>query len=766
MYLSRLFLEKLRKRKQYLLTILLRLFNDDDLKKHVAFRLWRHNAKKLELDYYSRVIQHFVGDILSKLRNKNSQEKLKRISDGFAILCRIKIPYRLGFKAIKSEQNRNIFTKFNNDLSNKRNNHLKSAYNGIRDKEKAYLLLRLFKIPESGRKRILRKFIIRFKDKAMKLARMQSAKMIHRNYRSYHIRVKFDNLNRHIRELLIKLALKHSNIKAFYFNKWQANAHKMFVLRNAKIICDFVDKRFSEWTIRRKWHKMSDLLNLHNGNYQALRLLLRIRKYIAVMRFVKPIKHRFLQNGWELLMNSLKYLFLQLKLKYLFENFDRRLEINSLRYALKKWKNNALRLRGIETSLNKTFKAINTRRIIIGSDTLNSAFLIKKLFSDIPKARAYDFFARLRLMSQYRDRLRKIGDNLLRAKGNLVNQNKEVFANKIYRIYSYILIEKMINNFYRLLSKYSLFFGAQFFDKLKGLLVKGIDFNYNGSRSCSKECPKTTLSFRAHVVNPKQLEMREENKDTYKLLIPYFNEYLLKKMRARKLYAMCKLKDNDRSGRFCKLYKTFSKKRMIPPKIELYEKLKSRSLFIDSYGEHIIRLFKLLKKYYIHKTCMAFIDPSRIYRLLYLIKLSLMHKNIAKQRFIREMIRKWRFSTFVKKMARRKLELMYKNLHLSYLQMANEVFGDEDSVNPSIIKEFERFGNGIGMFVNEDPTAVEEVKYCKGVSKKYIFEPVVIEEKKEVVETEDNHDYYVDQEIEGGTTGKYKSETNKSKKKK
>ena len=48
----------------------------------------------------------------------------------------------------------------------------------------------------------------------------------------------------------------------------------------------------------------------------------------------------------------------------------------------------------------------------------------------------------------------------------------------------------------------------------------------------------------------------------------------------------------------------------------------------------------------------------------------------------------------------------------------------------------------------------------KGVSKKYIFEPVVVDERKEL---DDNNDYYVDQEIEGGTTGKYKSETNRSK---
>ena len=79
-----------------------------------------------------------------------------------------------------------------------------------------------------------------------------------------------------------------------------------------------------------------------------------------------------------------------------------------------------------------------------------------------------------------------------------------------------------------------------------------------------------------------------------------------------------------------------------------------------------------------------------------------MHKKIAKQRFYRELIRKWRFAAFAKKMAKKKLELMYKNLHASYLQMADEFFG-EDNGNPSVIKEFEMFGNNVGMFTGENP---------------------------------------------------------------
>ena len=86
------------------------------------------------------------------------------------------------------------------------------------------------------------------------------------------------------------------------------------------------------------------------------------------------------------------------------------------------------------------------------------------------------------------------------------------------------------------------------------------------------------------------------------------------------------------------------------------------------------------------------------------------------------MIRKWRFISFTKKMARRKLELMYKNLHASYMQMADEIFGD-DEINPSVIKEFEMFGNNVGMFTGQEPEVSEDLnrRYYTTVEKKYVF---------------------------------------------
>ena len=127
------------------------------------------------------------------------------------------------------------------------------------------------------------------------------------------------------------------------------------------------------------------------------------------------------------------------------------------------------------------------------------------------------------------------------------------------------------------------------------------------------------------------------------------------------------------------------------------------------------KLYNLFKTYYIKKLTKSLKETIRIYKILYLLKMIRMHKRISKLRFIREVIRKWRFNLFVQKMARKKMEKMYKNLHVSYLKMVNEVFGDEDEVNPSVIKEFERFGNNLGMFINEEPGDLDNKGYYQSL---------------------------------------------------
>ena len=137
---------------------------------------------------------------------------------------------------------------------------------------------------------------------------------------------------------------------------------------------------------------------------------------------------------------------------------------------------------------------------------------------------------------------------------------------------------------------------------------------------------------------------------------------------------------------------------------------------------HQVKLFRLFRKKYMREIRSKLEKLDRLYKLCYLVDVTQSQKKTTNQRFFQQMIRKWRLIAFTKKMTRRKLELMYKNLHCSYLEMANEIFGD-DEVNPSVIKQFEMFGNNIGMFNTQESEVEEELKKnnYNNVDKRYIF---------------------------------------------
>ena len=103
------------------------------------------------------------------------------------------------------------------------------------------------------------------------------------------------------------------------------------------------------------------------------------------------------------------------------------------------------------------------------------------------------------------------------------------------------------------------------------------------------------------------------------------------------------------------------------------------------------------------------------------MRLTVVSKEIAEKRWIRVLLRKWRFISFSKMISKKKMAFLYKHLHVNYLEMVNDVFGEEEQANPSVIKEFERFGANVGMWENEHPDFVEESNFCKNVQKRFSF---------------------------------------------
>jgi hypothetical protein len=441
-------------------------------------------------------------------------------------------------------------------------------------------------------------------------------------------------------------------------------------------------------------------------------------------------------------------------------------------HYLRKWNNIAKKLKERDDTLEDALKNISERNLLFDTSTINHVFTLKKIIHDLPLLRSKILYNNLRTLYEINKKYKNLGKQLTSSRKDMVDQAKDILLDKLYKLYYYKILEKLFNKISKILMNYKLTHGEYFIKLLKDLLLSGKEFSIEGKNNGQHIAPTTKISFKAHVKNQRQFITEDKNPNNF--IIPYLVKYLQRKIKERKDWVWKKLLENDLSNKFCKLVKAHSDEKMLPQKRELIDILKANSSYLDGLGDAYMKLYNLLRKYFVRKVCQTLDGPSRVYRLLYLIKVVLMHKTIAYQRFIREMIRKWRFAAFIQNMSRRKLELMYKNLHVSYLQMANEVFGDKGANDASVVKEFERFNMRIGAFVNEDYTASYETNFCETISKKYVFQPVEILVDKEgsshiygltnqEIDSKDlNDDYYIDKDFEEQTEGKYKSETNKS----
>ena len=118
---------------------------------------------------------------------------------------------------------------------------------------------------------------------------------------------------------------------------------------------------------------------------------------------------------------------------------------------------------------------------------------------------------------------------------------------------------------------------------------------------------------------------------------------------------------------------------------------------MDTQGTYLINLFKLLRKKWIRYVYEQMVEPSQIYKMFYLIRLTIMHRSIAKQRFVRELARRWRFYAFKMKVVKRNKQIMDQNFYLSYLQMTETLFG-----NGGVPSQFEDLFEKMGVLSDEN----------------------------------------------------------------
>jgi len=138
-------------------------------------------------------------------------------------------------------------------------------------------------------------------------------------------------------------------------------------------------------------------------------------------------------------------------------------------------------------------------------------------------------------------------------------------------------------------------------------------------------------------------------------------------------------------------------------------------------------LKNLLRSIALKKIKEGLVPASKFLRLVYLCRITLMHNDISEKKFNKELIKRWKFIVHMQRLAKKKMESMYKAFHVQYLSAANDIFGDEEN-NAGVISEFSTLSEQLGMFKNESFESVENMKkhFVKSSInvRKYEFGPV------------------------------------------
>ena len=549
-------------------------------------------------------------------------------------------------------------------------------------------------------------------------------------------------------------------------HQWNETAKKISSEAAKNKLARWAGERYKVSKARKKWKDLVDKYDMFKNNSLLWDLRRRLLNNLRLRDMVNKLKRDFTKVGYDQFKEGANFNNKVRYLRNIFTNDDRYYYPYKQQY-FHRWIDNTRKLREREDALKESFTLMSKKSFNMAADAVKNACLVRAIKSIVPVARSYDFLDRLKRLAERNSDYSKFKGNLVSVKDEVDAEAKNKLLQRLYKVYYYKLLDGLFGKLGNLQKDYKKDHANYFFYKL---LLSKRDFNKKeDSLEVTPKQMKMTFKGKAN----KKLKAPED-RSVLKMILPSLIKFLDDKFLEQKDWAMENLLNKYRSEKFAKLFKIFSNKATNPPKRDLVDLMKAENLYMNGLGASNCDLFKLLRKYWIRMVCQSMVGPSRVYKTLYLIKMIMMHKAIAYQRYIRELIRKWRFSAFIQNISRRKLELLYKNLHVSYLQMANEMFGEKGEKNASVVKEFERLATRMGVFTNEDYNNPNEENFCEKINKRYVFQPMQVLLEREGpsqffcsgIEVEDsgenNEDYYVDQEIPGETIGKYKQETSKS----
>ena len=655
-------------------------------------------------------------------------------------------------KKLKNQNKKYLLNKITNDLTNRKKNNVKCALDKIRAFIKYKYLSSSTKISENARNRIIKKYFDIWKNKT------------YNGNKIYHYLTKFiekkDKKNKYlIRSILLKW-LYHSKkdkmeekviiiqkiFKNFKNNNDSINSWKN--LKN-KLYKNKIDKGIKEIIKYLKVYKSLDLIKNNIKKKARINILKEFNHYNKVSLFIKKMKKIINQITDNKSSKSLKKYFLLWN-----ENINKEIER--------------------EEKLSDLLYAIEKRMNINSANYLSYISLIKNIFDGVLNLRKFECFKKLKDFSDRNKNMNNLSKTLSLVYNDLKIKKGKNFISKIFKYFIYKKLLKLFETIKKIKSRELKNYKTKLIKYLQKKLESDISSlsdnskknrNSNpskmlfkpkqkvGMKQFNKSNTKTQLGIKVNLIknDPKKTKEKEKDKINGKDKI---RKNIVIKGSLNKSTNIKKEKDKDKDNinnekvtlthkseeesegeneiikeninyLYISIEKIFTKR--IKETLYIFKekvyKVKTEKEKEEEKVFYTKKLYKALKNMTIKKIFIQKEEICRAKKLINLIKITTINSQISADRWIRQLLRRWRFISFVKNVSKRKMELMYKNLHVGYLEIINSLFNNESQF-PSMIKEFENFGTDVGMYKNTDYYMNREKELYQRVKKKYIAKPI------------------------------------------
>jgi hypothetical protein len=701
---------------------MLNLMKNRDLRHlNKAYKLWRHKAIGDIVMQAAKTIHDFCDErILKYIRRKDQEvkDKFRKLAEGLE-KNKVSLPavkllrYWLRLHPAMEAMRKHIFDKFRYNIDNY---------------DKLKCMWKLFRIPKSCSLKMLRRAYLKWWETADKLKKDSAAKLITKNLRNNRQRNKEKKIFETMTKRLLNLAYKNSDLKKFYFLRWAGNTFQNRMLEAAKKINDFVKDNWDRILAKKKWKKLTDAL--HDKNYlkDGLGLLRRFKVWKSLSITFKVCDHKLKKDGFDELKKRSRMREILRLMTAVCKDYDNKNNIIHMNKWWKIWRHKVAKHHERDRALNKLESNFEVLFKIHAAKFYGDASIckrIKQLLDTVEKVKA---MKKLREKAAFIQKMRNLKNHLNKGDEDLANDNKKNIMDNLYRIYTFRILQKLIAGIQKCQKgTITPYYGKNFLNKLGDMLNQDSKYNYHDKlRSEGKSKPKRmTFAAETKSVKKKKIEDAKQPTDKLPYLIPFLVGYLEKLIRERKRWANDKIKQVYKGSRLAEKMKNFVKQ-LDNDKKKFFDKCHDLSLYNNETPILKNKLRELLRRIIIKKIKEAMGPASKFLRLVYLCRITLMHGDISEKRFSKEVVKRWKFIVNMQKLARKKMESMYKSFHIQYLATANDIFGDDES-NPGVISEFSSLSEKLGMFKNESSESAETMKkaFIKGASsRKYNFGPV------------------------------------------